>query len=538
MKITKSIIALASLLMAFGGVASAQDVTNVPQWPTPWVAARRQVLAVTYRENKQTTVTMAGTAIAPRAVGKADVEFKQGRTNVRLEMNSFSNPQALGGFYTTYVLWAVAPEGQAENLMELPIDKAFKIESTTKFQTFGLIITAEPHSRVELPSPMIVAENSMRDDTRGLITLSKVEYSGDPGTFYTIYSPTSMGVVPDYDTPLLILGARRAVEIAQRADARTFADKELRESEQKLVMLEQGWPRARYASDRRNSEKKNSGLAHDVMRIAEQARKLSVERGAQARLAAERRRADENIAQANSEADLARLAAQRASVAAEHASNDAERARVEAARARMSERDQAARAANDALEASARLARSQSETDAAKASEALARDDAERARIQAADANRDRDAARQNLYLSLSTVLETRREARGLIVNLSDVLFDTGQTTLKLGAREKLSNLAAILLSYPGTYQIEIEGHTDSVGSDESNLYLSRGRAESVRDYLILGGIKSENVIAARGFGESKPVADNETASGRQVNRRVEIIIQDHVDRQANVGVR
>jgi outer membrane protein OmpA-like peptidoglycan-associated protein len=530
MKITRSIIAIASLLMAFGGVASAQDAP-MPQRPAPWVAARRQVLAVTYRENKQTTVTMSGTAIAPRVVGKADVEFKQGRTNVRLEMSTFSNPQGLGGFYTTYVLWAVAPEGQSENLMELPIDKAFKIESTTKFQTFGLIITAEPHSRVELPSPMIVAENSIRDDTKGQITTSKVEYSGDPGTFYTVFSATSSGIVADYNTPLLILGARRAVEIAQRADARSFADTELRESEQKLVVLEQGLPHSRNATDLRDYAKKNSGLAHDVMRIAEQARKLSVERGTQARLAAERQRAGDNIAQAQSEADIARAAAERAS-------NDAERARVEAARARMSERDQATRAANDALEASARLARSQSETDAARAREGLARDDADRARLQVTEANRDRDAARQSLYLSLSNVFETRREARGLIVSLSDVLFDTGRSSLTPGAREKLTDLVAILISSPSTYQIEIEGHTDSVGSGESNLNLSRGRAESVRDYLILGGINSASVIAARGFGETKPVADNETAAGRQVNRRVEIVIEDRVDRQAKIGIR
>ena len=149
------------------------------------------MLAVKYNENKQTTVNMSGTAIAPRVMGKADVEFKQGRTNVRLEMESFGNPQSLGGFYTSYILWAVAPEGQAENLMELPIRSKFKIESTTKFQTFGLIITAEPHSMVELPSPMIVAENTLRNGTEGMITTSRIEYSGDPGTFYTIFAQLS-----------------------------------------------------------------------------------------------------------------------------------------------------------------------------------------------------------------------------------------------------------------------------------------------------------------------------------------------------------
>src|SRR6185295_17568302 len=172
--------------------------------------------------------TMSGTAIAPRVMGKADVEFKQGRTNVRLEMESFANPQSFGGFYTTYILWAVAPEGQAENLMELPIQDNFKIESTTKFQTFGLMITAEPHSGVTLPSPVIVAENTLRQGTEGEISTSKIEYSGDPGMFYVVSSPDSPALNADYQTPLLILGARRAVEIAQRAGAQRFAESELR----------------------------------------------------------------------------------------------------------------------------------------------------------------------------------------------------------------------------------------------------------------------------------------------------------------------
>ena len=387
MKITRFITASALFLTALVGAVSAQtvEVPNTSQWPSQWVAAKRHVMAVKYNENNQTTVNMSGTAIAPRVMGKADVEFKQGRTNVRLEMASFDNPQSLGGFYTSYILWAVAPEGQAENLMELPIRSKFKIESTTKFQTFGLIITAEPHSRVELPSSMIVAENTLRKGTEGMITTSKIEYSGDPGTFYTLFSPNSPAPNADYNTPLMILGARRAVEIAQRADARRFADAELRDAELKLATLEQAWPRSRSASDLRNNAKKNSGLAHDVMRIAEQARKLSVERSDQARLAAERQKAGDNIAQAQSEADLARTEADRAS-------RDAFRARIEAVRAKISERDQAARAANEAAIARERVEQAQSETAKAKANEGLARDDADRARLQTEEARRERDA--------------------------------------------------------------------------------------------------------------------------------------------------
>lgn len=527
MNITRFIAGGALFLMALVGTVSAQTVAGSDS--IQWVAAKRQVLAVKYNENKQTTVTMSGTAIAPRVMGKADVEFKKGRTNVRLEMDSFANPQSFGAFYTTYILWAIAPEGQTENLMELPIQKNFKIESTTKFQTFGLIITAEPHSRVELPSSMIVAVNTLRRGTEGAITTSEIEYSGDPGTFYAIFSPNSPAVNADYNTPLMILGARRAVEIAERADAKKFAEPELREAEGKLAMLEQAWPRSRKASDLRDNARKNSGLAHDVMRIAEQARKLSVERSDQARLSAERQQAGEIIAIAQSDA-------QRARTEADRASDDALHARIETARAKASERDQAARATSEAAMARERVEQAQFEAARAKASELKARDDADGARLQTEEAKRQRDAAQQRLYLSLSEILETRREARGLIVNLSDVLFDTGHATLKPGAREKLSKLSGILLAYPGDYQIEIEGHTDSVGSEIFNLNLSRGRAESVRDYMMQNGIKSDRVIAARGFGESKPVADNETAAGRQVNRRVEIIIADHPQGQAKAG--
>ena len=489
MNIPKLITACALSLMTLVGAVSAQTL------PVRWIPAQRQLLAVKYNENKQATVIMSGTAIAPRVTGKADVEYKQGRTNVRLEMDSFTNPQSLGGFYTTYVLWAVAPEGQAENLMELPIQKNFKIESTTKFQTFGLMITAEPHARVELPSSMIVAENTLRKGTEAMIATSKIEYSGDPGTFYLLFAPNSPTANADYTTPLMILGARRAVEIAQRANAKKYAEPELQNAELKLAALEQAWPRSRKASDLRDNAKKNSGLAHDVMRIAEQARKLSVTRSAEAELSAERRQAGDNLAQSQSETDRAKNETDRARYEANRAANDAglartdaERARAEAERAVAAEREGTARAANEVAAARLRVEQAKSETEKAKAKEDLARAEADSARLQTTEAqrerdtaNRERDAAQQNLFISLSAILETRREARGMIVNLSDVLFDTGKATLKPGAREKLSKLAGILSAYSGAYQMEIEGHTDSVGSDDSNLNLSRGRAEAVR---------------------------------------------------------
>jgi outer membrane protein OmpA-like peptidoglycan-associated protein len=504
MNALKSIMTGALVLVLLAGVAVAQTVDVVRITPdTQVMAAKRTTLAVKYPEGDGTEVDMIGTAVSPRARGKADVKRKEGRTRIKLEMKDLSHPQSLGAYYTTYILWAIAPEGQADNIAELPVENETDIEVTTSFQTFGLIITAEPHSAVKLPSPIIVAENVLRPGTEGGIESSRIEYRGDPGTLYVISSPDTPAINADYNTPRDVLGARRAVEIARRAGAAEYAEPELRQAEIKLAALEQTWPR-----DRRDPER-FSGLARDVMRLGENARTLAVERAIQARLETERQVASETIIQAQTEAERARI--------------DADRARMEAAEYR----DAMARAEREAALARERVAQSQSEAERAKANEDLARAEAERARLEADQARREREAAQQRLFVSLSEILETRREARGLIVNLSDVLFDFDKATLTPGAREKLSKLAGILLAYPGSYRIEIEGHTDSVGSDEYNMKLSQDRAENVRYYLLQSGVTAGRIVAARGLGEIRPVATNDTAEGRQANRRVEIIIAD-----------
>jgi outer membrane protein OmpA-like peptidoglycan-associated protein len=129
--------------------------------------------------------------------------------------------------------------------------------------------------------------------------------------------------------------------------------------------------------------------------------------------------------------------------------------------------------------------------------------------------------------LQLNTILRTQDTARGLIVNMSDILFDTGQYSLKPGAREKLAKISGIVLAYP-TLRLEVEGHTDSVGTDQLNMLLSENRATSVRDFLIHEGMAPTS-IASRGFGKSQPVATNDTTAGRQQNRRVELVVSGDV---------
>jgi outer membrane protein OmpA-like peptidoglycan-associated protein len=491
MKLTLLTMGSGMLLVIFSYVGSAQTVVETRTIVTADTAlvAKRSTLAVKYRVNNDTNVDMAPTGVGKPAWGTANIKHKEGRSRVELEMTNLGNPQRMGAYYTTYVLWAIAPEGQAERLAQLPVKSKFNIVATTSFQTFGLIITAEPHGMVSLPSPVIIAENVLRKGTKGGVETSQIEYRGDTGALYLVSASDSSPLVADYDTPLPVLGARRAVEIARHCGAERLAEAELREAEVKLAALEHLWP------SHRNSEAKYLGMANDVMRLGEHARVKAGERLQEARLNAERRAAGRMIAQAQTEAESA-LAAKR------RAEDEAELARQ-------------------------KVAQAQTEAERAKANEELARIEAERARLQADQARQERDQAQQRLFVSLSEILETRREARGLIVNLSDVLFDFNKDSLKPGAREKLSKLAGILLAYPGGYRIEIEGHTDAIGSEEYNLKLSQARAESVCEYLKQSNIAADRIIAVRGFGKSKPVANNDTDAGRQVNRRVEIIIAD-----------
>jgi len=212
-------------------------------------------------------------------------------------------------------------------------------------------------------------------------------------------------------------------------------------------------------------------------------------------------------------ADQARAAAEQAKADALAAAHNAERERAAAELAKR----EADAARQDAIAQQQQLA---AETGRARAAAA----DAEARRLQA---EQDQAELRRQLLIQFNAILQTRDTARGLIVNMSDVLFDTAQYSLKPGAREKLAKVAGIILGHPGL-KIAIEGHTDSVGGDEYNMKLSDHRANSVRDYLVAQGLNGGG-ITAQGFGKTRPVADNSTAAGRQQNRRVELVVSGEI---------
>jgi outer membrane protein OmpA-like peptidoglycan-associated protein len=480
--------------------------TGLKAESAPPYTARHTTLAITYAESGSTHIDMVGSVTRPGVLGEAEVSRKEGRTRVKLRMKELPHPQSLGSFYTTYLLWAVAPEGQAASLAELPYGKDFDTEVTTPFQTLALIVTAEPHGAVSRPSPLVIAENAARKDTVGGFQTGRLEYSEASYEAQGLSDMTRR----DFVTPLLVLGAHRAVEIARQAGAAEYDRADLDKAEVNLGTLDRAWPRGHRLP--RDLE----GVARDVMRISETARVASLEREGKARLADERRAANAQVADAQSAADQSRDEAARARERARADREEADRAKSIAAQEQANSAE--ARAAADAA---------QSAADQARMREGYALDDAARARHQADEARADREQMQQQLYQSLSSVLETRQEARGLIVSLSDVLFDFDRASLTPGAREKLSKLAGILLAYPGSYHLATEGHTDSIGSHDYNLRLSRDRAESVQAYLMSAGIRPDHVGPVTAFAETRPVASNDTAAGRQMNRRVEIVISD-----------
>src|SRR5215470_16173695 len=390
-------IACAILNLTFTVVAFAQsgDEKDLPY-------VKRATLAVRYTENKKTSVNLTGTSLAPRVLGKVEVEYKKNDARIKLKVENLDSPQTFGPFYTTFVVWAVTPEGQTENLMELPSGYAAEIQTQSSAQTFGVIISAEPHNAVKMPSRKVVAETALPKKADSGVQTTQAEYRVDKGNFYETQEDSILKA--DYTTPRLVLGARRSIDIARRAGAKEFAREEFRQAEEKLVTLEQIWPY------NLKLETKFSGLARDVMRLAQVARDLAVEREAQARIEDERQERIRRLEEARAQAELAKAEA-------EAAKADAEKAERAAAQERV-RREEAGREAERAQLA-------------AKQREEAALLETERARAETERAKRERDAALQKLYVSLSEILDTKRETRGFIVNLGDVLFDTGRATLK-----------------------------------------------------------------------------------------------------------
>jgi outer membrane protein OmpA-like peptidoglycan-associated protein len=479
----------------------------------------RTTKSVNYRSrNGSTSIDFRGTPLMPTARGEAKVEGKQGYTEVEVEFDNLQSASRFGPEFLTFVLWAITPEGRATNMGEVILNGTkSKLNVTTELQAFGMVVTAEPYFAVSQPSDAVVMENFVRKDTVGKVEEIDAKYELLQRGQYTVnVLPADLKPIPlEKDTPLDLYEARNAVRIAKWAGADVSA-KESFDKASKLLAQAEAY------KARKAGAKPIAMTAREAVQTAEDARLITLKNQADARLAQERAASADREAEANAVAARARADASDAERARAAAETDADRTRLEAERAAQRASDDAkALAERTRMDAELAAQRAASDKNAVEAANQAARQAA------AEKAEREKQELRNKLVVQLNTILQTTDSARGLIVNMSDVLFDTGQYSLKPGAREKLAKISGIVLAYP-TLKLEVEGHTDSLGTDDLNMRLSENRANSVRDFLVKQGIVTTS-IGSRGFGESQPVATNDTAAGRQQNRRVELVVSGDV---------
>ncbi|HLK63958.1 MAG TPA: OmpA family protein [Bryobacteraceae bacterium] len=481
----------------------------------------RTTKAVNYHHRTGSThIDFRGTELMPAAKGEAKVASQMGSTKIETALDHMSPASQYGPEYMTYVLWGVTPEGRAVNLGEVVLEGDHaKLLSTTDLQTFGLIVTAEPYFAVTQPSDVVVAENFIREDTAGTIEQVDANYHLLQRGQYIWNRQQYQPIRVNAKGPLQLAEAENAVEIARLAGADRYAPETFQKA---TIDLQNAEGFLNHGNNRKESETN----AREAAQMAEDARIITFKKIQDEELANERAAAAQREAAAQAQAQQA----------AEQARQAAEQARLDQQRRAQAESDRLAaeQAKRDAEMAMAQARQEKAEADAARsaalAQQQAAQNEADRAKIAAQQADQQRLAAenektqlRERLRQQLNTILETRESARGLIVNISDVLFDFNKFTLKPGAREKMAKVSGILLAYPGL-KIQVEGHTDSIGSDEYNQRLSEQRADSVRDYLIAQGVPNQ-AVTAMGFGKTRPVASNDSDAGRQQNRRVELVV-------------
>ena len=457
--------------------ASSRPAPADPQPLYRVTVVGRTTAAINYRPRSGSTkVDLVGTALLPGARGSAEVSGKKGYVEIEARVDRMADASHFGREYLTYVLWAITPEGRPKNLGELQVHRATaRVEVTTELQAFGLIVTAEPYFAVSQPSDVVVLENAVRGADTSTVDTVQAKYDLLRRGSYLRDRGASFAPKPlEAGAPLDLAEARNAIELARIAEADQYASDTFAKATRLLDEAETA-----------RAQRKRGG---DIMLAARKAAQTAED----ARLIALQRQEDAFNARHRV------VAAQRERAALE---------RAEAAEAGRQQAEQAATAAQDAADAELQQARML----------------ALRAQAAAAVAEQEKKELRDRLREQLNAFLDTRETARGLIMNVPDVLFETASARLTAEARERLARVSGILASHPDLH-IAVEGHTDDVGNAAENQKLSDRRASGVLAYLVEQKIPLA-AVDTEGFGESRPIASNATQTGRQRNRRVELVV-------------
>jgi len=470
-------------------LATLAFLSVIPGLAGPAPAVELQ--SVQFPERRTVELTFAPMEGAPRARIVAEVTYRDGQARIELGYEDLKPAILYAGDVTCYVVWAVTRGGNAENLGELFADEPRgRLDYLTAKKEFALLVTAEPFYLVSRPSGLAQFANRPSRDKRAPSTPFVFDRL-EPAPKHAMDSIEN--IAWDSRTPLPLLQARKAYELAGRYDASKHAPQIWQEAGAALAAadeLEKKSPGSRKLLDnaRRAVALSNEAINISLRRIEgiELERQIAERRAEMESLERRAAEAERQVADARRETDA--LREERDRMAAETAALQAEKAGLETAMIDLREE-------RNALEQVTRRLQ-QEKTDLGS-----------------------------RLQDALSHVAETRNSARGFVVNLPDILFDVNKATLKPEARLVLAKLAGILLIIR-ELGVTVEGHTDSTGSAAYNLELSQQRAQSVLDFLVTEGVDASRLEAV-GFGMTRPVADNETAEGRSKNRRVEIVVSE-----------
>jgi outer membrane protein OmpA-like peptidoglycan-associated protein len=464
-------------------------------------------------------VKFRGTTLLPRLKGEAKVK-RAGRRGTRVELSVEDLPRAseLGGIYTTYVLWAISPDGHVDNLGEIKrggsvfVDS--KIDVTTPLQTFALIVTAEPHFLMKVPSRMVVMENLPPQKPNGSqVETVDVRYIGNSSDYFRTARVPEIADADYRTTPVSLLGARQAINLAKYAGASSDAPNELQTAEDHLQAAEKAWrlnqPLAEVDLEARKAT--SAGQHAEEIAAARKAARMNRE---------EIRRRDEAVrsAEENAEESQREVTKLRAALEKE------QRARELAERDAGTANDQLREKRVEIAQLRDELAAVRSESDAAKLKLARLEGEkqAETARIEAERRATEQRAAEANLKETLAKYGTLKETATGFRLTLPETIWSSTRTaTLSAASSAKLEPLAALLASNPD-YQILIEAYTDSKGNEVTLQQLTQERARVLSDRFQSAGVDPVR-IQANGMGASNPLAPNTTVAGQRKNRRVEI---------------
>jgi outer membrane protein OmpA-like peptidoglycan-associated protein len=493
----RRITVITAFLLLLAGAAFAQQSSGGD--------TKRRTIAITYPSKGKIDVKLTGTTRTPKANAGAQVQRVRGLTQVEIELDDMVPAYLLGADYTTYVLWAITPEGQVENMGEFRLNGSrSKLRATTRFDTFSMIVTAEPHYAVTKPSRLVVLENV---PPKGPVALQSAEifFTGDSGRYFSDDQLPEATTKEWAKQPIELLGARRAVDIARRARAEEFAKTDLSDALDSLSKAETSY----LNGDRPTTEL----LGRKSIREAERARELAEER-AEAKAIRDRDR-EHAEAIAASEHDKQELLDKVADLEAELRVSESGRQRAE---------EEAERAHDETADLRVQVRNLQAQVDTVTEQARQAEDRLgmiEKERESERQANQ-RVQSYQSLNQMLAPVATVQSDARGFKVVLPDSLFDPRTGSLRQTAAAKLNPIAGVLLGQPGV-EFVIEGYLDDRGQPDAVLQASQLRAQAVGDFLSAAGVASDR-FKVTGYGSANPVASNKTLKGRTANRRVELV--------------